>query len=40
LDAIETTPVFREDTRVRQPELLEKKEYIFTRTVSEIQRLA
>jgi hypothetical protein len=40
LDAIETTPVFREDTRVRQPALLEKKEYIFTRTVEEIQRLA
>lgn len=40
VDAIETTPVFREDTRVGQPDLLEKKEYIFGRMVEEVQRLA
>ena len=40
VDAIETTPVFREDTRVGHPDLLEKKEYIFARTVEEVQRLA
>jgi hypothetical protein len=40
VDAIETTPVFREDTHVGHPDLLEKKEYIFTRTVEEVQRLA
>lgn len=40
VDAIETTPAFREDTRVRQPELLEKKEYIFSRMVEEVEALA
>jgi len=40
VDAIETTPVFREDTRFAQPDLLEKKEYIFTRMVKEVQRVA
>ncbi len=40
VDAIETAPVFREDTRVGQPDLLEKKEYVFTRMVREVQRLA
>jgi hypothetical protein len=40
VDAIETTPVFREDTPVGRPDLLEKKEYIFARTVEEVQRLA
>jgi hypothetical protein len=40
VDAIETAPVFREDTRAGRPDLLEKKEYIFTKTVAEVQRLA
>ncbi len=40
VDAIETTPSFREDTPVGHPELLEKKEYIFARTVEAVQRLA
>lgn len=40
VDAIETTPIFREDTPVGRPELLEKREYIFARMVEEVQRLA
>ncbi len=40
VDAIETTPAFREDTRVRQPDLLEKKEYIFSRMVQQVEGLA
>ena len=40
VDAIETTPVFREDTHVGDPDLLEKKEYIFGRMVEEVRRLA
>ncbi len=40
VDAIETTPSFREDTPVGRPELLEKKEYIFAQTVEAVQRLA
>ncbi len=40
VDAIETTPGFREDTPVGHPDLLEKKEYIFARMVEQVQRLA
>jgi hypothetical protein len=40
VDAIETTPIFREDTRLGHPDLLEKKEYIFTRMVEAVQELA
>jgi hypothetical protein len=40
VDAVETTPVFREDTRLGQPDLLERKEYIFTQTVRQIARIA
>jgi len=40
VDAVETTPVFRDDTPVGRPDLLEKKEYIFARVVEEVQRLA
>ena len=40
VDAIETTPVFREDTHVGHPDLLEKKEYIFARMVEEVRRIA
>ncbi len=40
MDAIETTPAFREDTGVRQPDLLEKKEYIFSRMAQEVEGLA
>jgi hypothetical protein len=40
LDAIETTPAFREDTPVGHPDLLERKEYVFARMVEEVQRLA
>ena len=40
VDAIETTPIFREDTRLGHPDLLEKKEYIFTRTVEAVRQLA
>jgi hypothetical protein len=40
VDAIETTPAFREDTRVRQSELLEKKEYIFSRMIQQVEGLA
>jgi hypothetical protein len=40
VDAIETTPSFREDTPVGHPELLERKEYIFARMVEAVQRLA
>jgi hypothetical protein len=40
VDGIETTPLFREDTPVGRPDLLERKEYIFARMVEEVQRLA
>jgi len=40
VDAIETTPAFREDTHVGHPDLLEKKEYIFARMVEEVERVA
>jgi hypothetical protein len=40
VDAIETTPAFREDTHVGHPDLLEKKEYIFSRMVQEVEGLA
>lgn len=40
VDAVETTPMFREDTRVGHPDLLDKKEYIFARMVDEVQRIA
>jgi hypothetical protein len=40
VDAIETTPGFREDTRIGHPDLLDRKEYIFARMVEEVQRLA
>jgi hypothetical protein len=40
IDAIETTPAFREDTHVGHPDLLEKKEYIFSRMVEEVEGLA
>ncbi len=40
VDAVETTPVFRDDTPVGRPDLLEKKEYIFARVVEEVERLA
>ena len=40
VDAIETTPAFREDTHVGHPDLLEKKEYIFSRMVEEVEGLA
>jgi hypothetical protein len=40
VDAVETTPVFREDTRLGQPDLLERKEYIFTQMVKRIVRMA
>jgi hypothetical protein len=40
VDGIETAPSFREDTRLGQPDLLEKKEYIFARMVEAVQRLA
>jgi len=40
IDAIETTPAFREDTHVGRPDLLEKKEYIFSRMVEEVEGLA
>jgi hypothetical protein len=40
LDAIETTPAFREDTAGSDPELLEQKEGIFGRVVAEVRRLA
>jgi len=40
VDAIETTPGFREDTPVGHADLLEKKEYIFARMVGQVQRLA
>jgi len=40
VDAIETTPMFREDTRVGHPELLERREYVFARVVDEVQRIA
>jgi hypothetical protein len=39
-DAIETTPAFREDTTGADPELLERKEAIFSQVVAEIRRLA
>jgi hypothetical protein len=40
VDAIETTPSMREDTRVAHPDLLEKKEYIFAGMVEQVQQLA
>ncbi len=40
VDAIETTTVFREDTHVGHPDLLEKKEYIFSRMVEAVEGLA
>jgi len=40
VDAIETTTAFREDTHVGHPDLLEKKEYIFSRMVEEVEGLA
>jgi hypothetical protein len=40
VDAIETTPVFREDTRIGRAELLDMKEHIFSRTVGEVARIA
>jgi hypothetical protein len=40
LDAIETTPAFREDTRASNPSLLERKEHIFSRMLDELRRLA
>jgi hypothetical protein len=40
VDAIETTPAFREDTPASDPDLVEKKEYVFARMVDETRRLA
>lgn len=40
LDAIETTPAFREDTRASNASLLEQKEHIFARMLDEVRRLA
>ncbi len=40
VDAIETTPAFREDTRDRDDALLENRIQIFYRTIEEIRRIA
>jgi len=40
VDAIEATPVFREDTRVGNAALLERREYVFARMVKGVQRIA
>lgn len=40
VDAIETTPALREDTPAADPDLVEKKEYLFARTVDETRQLA
>ena len=40
VDAIETTPAFREDTPVACPDLLDKKEYIFARMTEHVEELA
>jgi len=40
LDAIETTPAFREDTRASNPSLLDRKEYVFSCMLDEVRRLA
>jgi hypothetical protein len=40
VDAVETTPVFREDTPVGRPDLLDKKEYIFARMVDAVREIA
>jgi hypothetical protein len=40
LDAIETTPTFREDTRASNASLLDRKEHIFSRMLDEVRRLA
>ena len=40
VDAVETTPMFREDTPVAQADLLEKKEYIFARMVDAVRAIA
>ena len=40
VDAVETTPVFREDTPVGRRDLLEKKEYIFARMVDAVREIA
>jgi hypothetical protein len=40
LDAIETTPAFREDTRASNASLLDRKEHIFSRMLDEVRRLA
>jgi hypothetical protein len=40
LDAIETTPAFREDTLASKAALLDRKEHIFSRMLDEVRRLA
>lgn len=40
VDAIETTPGFREDTREAQADLLQRKEHIFAQVVEEVRRIA
>ena len=40
VDAIEATPMFREDTRAGKAVLLERREYIFSQTVKEVRRIA
>jgi len=40
VDAIEATPMFREDTRVGNAALLERREHIFARMVKELRRIA
>ncbi|HSB71113.1 MAG TPA: hypothetical protein VLT62_17430 [Candidatus Methylomirabilis sp.] len=39
VDAIETTPAFREDTPLGRPDLLDKKESIFARVMEEVVRI-
>ena len=40
VDAIETTPIFREDTRVGDADLLQRKEHVFSRVVDRVVGLA
>jgi hypothetical protein len=40
VDAIEATPMFREDTRAGSAALLERREHIFARMVKEVRRIA
>lgn len=40
VDAVETTPMFRQDTRAGNAVLLERREYIFHRMLEEVRRIA